>query len=60
MPNGIYPIPPFHQNAGEPPPARPTIGHRLKSWWQRNHLDEQLTRGADQDANSGHRLASRN
>jgi len=32
MPNGIYPIPPFHQNAAEPPPARPTLGHGLKSW----------------------------
>jgi hypothetical protein len=50
MPSGIYPIPPFHQNAGESPPAPTTLRQRLKSWWQRNHLDEQLTGGADQDA----------
>jgi hypothetical protein len=59
MPNGIYPVPPFHQNAVASPSARPTLGQRLKSWWQSDRLDEQLTRGADREASGGHGLASR-
>jgi hypothetical protein len=58
MPNGIYPIPPFHQNAGESPSARPTLAQRLKSWWQRSHFDEQL-RGRRSRRKRRHRLASR-
>jgi hypothetical protein len=47
MPNGVYPIPKFH--------ARPHHGMqparlRLRLWWHRNELDEQLAAGAQPQA----------
>jgi hypothetical protein len=45
MPNGIYPIPPVHYTPASP--SEPSLWLRLKTWWQRERLDEQLARGAD-------------
>jgi hypothetical protein len=50
MPNGIYPIPPMktREATGRRSPApRPGIGLRLKTWWRRLRLDEQLAEGID-------------
>lgn len=51
MPNGIYPVLTFHQR----PSARgsgPALPQRLKSWLRRDHLYEQLARGADLEASA--------
>jgi hypothetical protein len=50
MPSGIYPVPQFHQYSD--PSSLPTLGQRLKTWWQRDRLDEQLARGADHEASA--------
>src|SRR5215212_2387692 len=53
---------PFHRSIRTPPshPRPADTRPRAEVVVQRNHLDQQLTLGADQDASSGHRLASRN
>jgi hypothetical protein len=43
MPNGVYPIPKFRAGA---PRRKLTTGVRLRVWWHRLELDEQLAAGA--------------
>jgi hypothetical protein len=64
MPSGIYPVPRFRPQSdngiGASRSARPSLGLRLKVWWQRDRLDEQLARGADPLADAAlHRHAER-
>ena len=51
MPNGIYFVPtPLPRRTGTPSrsrPSRPSARLRLKTWWLRDRLDEQLAEGAD-------------
>ena len=50
MPNGIYPVPPLHireQTGPRPRAPRPGVGLRLRTWWRRDRLDEQLANGTD-------------
>jgi hypothetical protein len=53
MPNGVYPVPTSHRNlkgtAGQSRESRPGVGLRLRTWWRRDRLDEQLASGADPD-----------
>ena len=54
MPNGIYPVPPLHsrENDGRAPASRPGLPLRLRTWWRRNRLDEQLANGIDPRTNA--------
>jgi hypothetical protein len=45
MPYGIYPTPQSYFT-GESPP-QPSRRLRLKTWWRRDRLDQQLARGVD-------------
>jgi len=50
MPNGIYPVPPLHireQTGPRSRASRPGVALRLRTWWRRDRLDEQLAEGAD-------------
>lgn len=50
MPNGIYPVPPLHireQTGPRSRASRPGLGLRLRTWWRRDRLDEQLANGTD-------------
>ena len=51
MPNGIYPastsIRIRDERAGQSRDLRPGVGLRLRTWWRRDGLDEQLANGAD-------------
>jgi hypothetical protein len=49
MPNGIYPVPPFHQQRASRSVA-PSLWQRLKTWRERDRLDEQLAQGGDREA----------
>jgi hypothetical protein len=57
MPNGIYPVPPLdtHQEVGSGSRSgehRPGAGLRLRTWWRRDRLDEQLAQGTDPNASA--------
>jgi hypothetical protein len=55
MPNGIYPVPPLQIRAGtasQSRAARPGLGLRLRTWWRRDRLDEQLANGDDPRASA--------
>ena len=43
MPNGLYPVPKFHPRRRH---ARAPARMRLRLWWHRTQLDEQLAAGA--------------
>jgi hypothetical protein len=47
MPYGIYPVPTLHPNPSPATDAAPSFTLRLRTWWKRHRLDEQLSRGAD-------------
>ena len=50
MPNGIYPVPHRHIREQTRPRSRashPGLGLRLRTWWRRDRLDEQLANGTD-------------
>lgn len=50
MPNGIYPVPPLQIREGtasQTRAARRGLALRLRTWWQRDRLDEQLANGDD-------------
>jgi hypothetical protein len=47
MPNGIYPIPQFDQHPDRGRRARRPLTLRLRTWWRRDRLDEELADGAD-------------
>jgi hypothetical protein len=49
MPNGVYPVPKFRPTGAAHQPA---LGTRLRVWWQRPALDEQLAAGAQPVAGS--------
>jgi hypothetical protein len=52
MPNGIYPVPAFRHHSRTPHRDRPGRGLRLKTWWHRDRLDEQLARRVDPNASA--------
>jgi hypothetical protein len=56
MPSGIYPVPPFHQHRGARRSFPPSPGQRLRTWWERDLLDEQLAQGDDREATPELRL----
>ena len=51
MPNGIYPVPTNRriraETARRSRGSRPGVGLRLRTWWRRDRLDEQLAQGID-------------
>jgi len=51
MPNGIYPVPPSLQVRKDASSAqrasRPGLAVRIKTWFERDHLDKQLAEGTD-------------
>jgi hypothetical protein len=49
MPNGIYPVPPFHQQRASRSLAS-SLSQRLKTWRERDRLDEQLAQGGDRES----------
>lgn len=53
MPNGIYPNPRLR------PQANGTAGLRIRTWWQRQRLDEELARGTDPASDPALALRSR-
>jgi hypothetical protein len=57
MPNGLYPVPQFHSYAERSHSGRPSVLLRLKTWWQRDRLDERLAEGASR--NDGPELSLR-
>ncbi len=56
MPNGMYPVPQFYFTPASP--ATPSLWLRLKTWWRRDRLDEQLAHGADRQASDELELRS--
>ncbi len=59
MPNGIYPVPPLQtreETASQSRTARPGLALRLRTWWKRDRLDEQLTNGDDSGTGAEHTL----
>jgi hypothetical protein len=59
MPNGIYPVPPpqiREGTASQSRAARPGLALRLRTWWQRDRLDEQLTNRDDPRTSAEHTL----
>jgi hypothetical protein len=49
MPSTIYPVPAFHQQRAS---RSPSLGQRLRTWWRRDRLDEQLAQGDDREASA--------
>jgi hypothetical protein len=49
MPNGIFPVPPFHSNPSHTADTHASLAVRIRTWLRRNHLDEELAHGADPD-----------
>jgi hypothetical protein len=47
MPNGIFPVPPFDSPFSHTAATRPGLAVRLRTWFRRNRLDEELARGLD-------------
>jgi hypothetical protein len=56
MPSGIYPVPPRSERADPRHGLAPSLWQRLRTWWQRDQLDEQLAQGRDQEATPALRL----
>jgi hypothetical protein len=56
MPSGIYPVPEFRHHRGAPRSFPPSLRQRLKTWWERDRLDEQLAQGFDREASAELRL----
>src|SRR5436190_16285566 len=56
MPSGIYPVPPLHQHRSARRSFPPSLWQRLRTWWGRDELDEQLARGFDREATPELRL----
>jgi hypothetical protein len=56
MPSGIYPVPPLHQDRSAPRSFLPSLRLRLKTWRERDRLDEQLAQGFDREASAELRL----
>ena len=56
MPNGMDPVLTslrIRKKTGSPSRAsRPGVGLRLRTWWRRDHLDEQLADGTDPRTNA--------
>jgi hypothetical protein len=57
MPNGVYTDLDFHRSSDSAHSAGP--GLRLRTWWQREQLDEQLARGAGPETSAELGLRSR-
>src|SRR5215210_4031004 len=47
MPYGIYPVPQLHPHPSPHGRAHPSFALRLRTWWRRHRLDEELVHGAD-------------
>ena len=47
MPNGIFPVPPFDSHFSHTAATRPGLAVRIRTWFRRNRLDEELARGLD-------------
>jgi hypothetical protein len=47
MPNGIFPVPPFDSHFSHTAATRPGLAVRIRTWFRRNRLDEELARGVD-------------
>lgn len=47
MPNGIFPVPQFDSNPSQTAATRPGLAVRIRTWFRRNRLDEELAQGAD-------------
>lgn len=47
MPNGIFPLPQFHPHPSRSAGRRPRLMLRMRTWWRRDRLDEQLARDVD-------------
>ena len=47
MPYGIFPIPQLRPAPNPGAGSRPDIALRIRTWWRRDRLDEQLAHGAD-------------
>jgi hypothetical protein len=56
MPSGIYPVPPLHQHRAVRRSFPPSLWQRLRTWWERDDLDEQLAQGFDREATPELRL----
>jgi hypothetical protein len=55
MPSGIYPVPPFHQQRASRS-FPPSLGQKLRTWWERDRLDKRLVQGGDREASAELRL----
>jgi hypothetical protein len=49
MPNGIFPVPPFHSLPSHTAGTRPSLPVRIRTWLRRNRLDEEFAHGAGPD-----------
>jgi hypothetical protein len=47
MPSGINPVPMRTHGSRQTGPSKAGVGLRVRTWWQRDRLDEKLSRGAD-------------
>ena len=50
MPYGIFPIPQLQPAPRDSAGCPPGLALRMRTWWRRDRLDDQLAHGADPDA----------
>lgn len=56
MPNGMFPFPTFDPRSSDTAGSRPSLAVRLRTWFSRNRLDEELADGVDPAASPEHSL----
>lgn len=56
MPNGIFPVPAFDSRSSQTAGSRPSLAARLRTWFSRNRLDEELAHGVDPATSAEHSL----
>jgi hypothetical protein len=52
MPNGIFPVPAFDLHSSDTTGSRPSLAVRLRTWFSRDRLDEELADGIDPAASA--------
>jgi hypothetical protein len=45
MPNGIFPVPPLDSQPSRTGRTRPGLALRMRTWWRRDRLDDELAHG---------------
>ena len=56
MPSGVFPAPKFRPDPTDNYGMRPTLAVRIRTRWQRDRLDQELSRGADPNTSPELRL----